>query len=170
MAESSWQPMMSAAQRRRQRRLRSWWRHEQQSIAAALATSQHHSALQGQKKARAGEGDFELNFAAKILTIPLLRRQAPCTIQWTWMMCLPPGAPGQTVCSTCLDRRSECSAAPWSRLSTACRVADFRCSRAADGGPAGGSAQATGHRGSRAGDRSAQDHFPRRHPAARSSP
>ena len=27
MAESSWQPMMSAAQRRRQRRLRSWWRH-----------------------------------------------------------------------------------------------------------------------------------------------
>ena len=45
MAESSWQPVMSAAQRRRQRRLRSWWRHEQQSIAAALATSQHHSAL-----------------------------------------------------------------------------------------------------------------------------
>ena len=66
MAESSWQPMMSAAQRRRQRRLRSWWRHEQQSIAAALATSQHHPALRGQKKARAGEGDFELNFAAKI--------------------------------------------------------------------------------------------------------
>ena len=56
MAESSWQPMMSAAQRRRQRRLRSWWRHEQQSIAAALATSQHHSALRGQKKARAGGG------------------------------------------------------------------------------------------------------------------
>ena len=33
-----------------------------------------------------------------------------------------------------------------------------------------GSAQATRHRDSRAGDRSAQDHFPRRHPAARSSP
>ena len=62
--------MMSAAQRRRQRRLRSWWRHEQQSIAAALATSQHHSALRGQKKARAGEGDFELNFAAKIRRHP----------------------------------------------------------------------------------------------------
>ena len=70
MAESSWQPMMSAAQRRRQRRLRSWWRHEQQSIAAALATSEHHSALRGQKKARAGEGDFELNFAAKIRRHP----------------------------------------------------------------------------------------------------
>ena len=62
--------MMSAAQRRRQRRLRSWWRHEQQSIAAALATSQHHSALRGQKKARAGEGDFEMNFAAKIRRHP----------------------------------------------------------------------------------------------------
>ena len=63
-------PLVSAAQRRRQRRLRSWWRHEQQSIAAALATSQHHSALRGQKKARAGEGDFELNFAAKIRRHP----------------------------------------------------------------------------------------------------
>ena len=70
MDESSWQPMVSAAQRRRQRRLRSWWRHEQQSIAAALATSQHHSALRGQKMARAGEGDFELNFAAKIRRHP----------------------------------------------------------------------------------------------------
>ena len=65
--------MMSAAQRRRQRRLRSWWRHEQQSIAAALATSQHHSALRGQKKGRAGEGDFELNFAAKIRRHPPLQ-------------------------------------------------------------------------------------------------
>ena len=62
--------MVSAAQRRRQRRLRSWWRHEQQSIAAALATSQHHSALRGQKMARAGEGDLELNFAAKIRRHP----------------------------------------------------------------------------------------------------
>ena len=62
MDESSWQPMVSAAQRRR--------RHEQQSIAAALATSQHHSALRGQKMARAGEGDFELNFAAKIRRHP----------------------------------------------------------------------------------------------------
>ena len=61
---------MSAAQRRRQRRLRAAWRHEKQSIAAALATSQHHSALGGQKKARAGEGDFELNFAAKIRRHP----------------------------------------------------------------------------------------------------
>ena len=47
-----------------------WWRHEQQSIAAALATSHHHSAQRGQKKARAGEGDFELNFAAKIRRHP----------------------------------------------------------------------------------------------------
>ena len=48
------------------RRLRSWWCHEQLSIAAALTASQHHSALRGQTKARAGEGDFELNFTAKI--------------------------------------------------------------------------------------------------------
>ena len=69
IAEFCWQPAMSAAHRRRQRRLRSWWRHEQQSIAAALATSQHHLALRGQK-ARAGEGDFELNFSAKIWRHP----------------------------------------------------------------------------------------------------
>ena len=77
---------MGAAQRRRQRRLRSWWRHEQQSIAAALAASLHHSALRGQKKARAGEG-----------------------------------APGQTVCSTCLDRRSGFTGTPWSSLPTVCQ-------------------------------------------------
>ena len=50
----SWQPVTGAAQRRQQRRQRSWWRHEQQSIAAALATVTHHSALRGQKTARAG--------------------------------------------------------------------------------------------------------------------
>ena len=71
MAESSWQPVMSAAQRRRQRRLRSWWRHEEQSIAAALATSKHHSALRGQKKARAGEGDFEMHYTSPFRRHPL---------------------------------------------------------------------------------------------------
>ena len=70
MAESSWQPVMSAAQRRRQRRLRSWWRHEQQSIAAALATLQHHSAPWGTEDGHGEEGDFELNFAAKIRRHP----------------------------------------------------------------------------------------------------
>ena len=48
-------------------------RHEQQSIAAALATSHHHSALREQKKARAGEGDFELHFTAKIRRHPPLQ-------------------------------------------------------------------------------------------------
>ena len=56
--DPSGQPL-SAVQRRKQRRLRSWWRHEQQLIAAALATSLHHSALRGQKKARAGEEESE---------------------------------------------------------------------------------------------------------------
>ena len=65
----SGQPM-SATQRRKQRRLRSWWRHEQQSIAAALATFTHHSALQGQKKARAGEKDHEMHFTATFRAHP----------------------------------------------------------------------------------------------------
>ena len=61
MAESRCWPMevdgVSTAKRRRQRRLRSWWRHEQQTVVAAVvATFQHHSAPQGLKKARNGEG------------------------------------------------------------------------------------------------------------------
>ena len=63
------QPVTGAAQRRKQRRLRSWWRHEQQSIAAALATSLHHSS-RGQKKARAGEEDSELNYTAAVRKTP----------------------------------------------------------------------------------------------------
>ena len=62
--DPSEQPVTGAAQRRKQRRLRSWWRHEQQLIAAALATSLHHSS-RGQRKARAGEGESELNHTAK---------------------------------------------------------------------------------------------------------
>ena len=62
---------MSAAQRRKQRRLRSWWRHEQQSIAAALATYSHHSALRGQKTARAGEEERETKYTAAFrATVP----------------------------------------------------------------------------------------------------
>ena len=70
--DPSWQPVLSAAQRRKQRRLRSWWRHEQQSIAAALATYFHHSALRGQKTARArggGEVD-EMKYTAKFRKTP----------------------------------------------------------------------------------------------------
>ena len=70
--DPSWQPVLSAAQRRKQRRLRSWWRHEQQSIAAALATYSHHSALRGQKTARArggGEVD-EMKYTAKFRKTP----------------------------------------------------------------------------------------------------
>ena len=68
--DPSWQPVLSAAQRRKQRRLRSWWRHEQQSIAAALATFTHHSALRGQKTARAGEEESETKYTAKFRTNP----------------------------------------------------------------------------------------------------
>ena len=68
--DPSWQPVMSAAQRRKQRRLRSLWRHEQQSIAAALATYSHHSAIRGQKTARAGEEDNEMHFTATFRANP----------------------------------------------------------------------------------------------------
>ena len=41
------------------------------------------------------------------------------------MMCLSLGAPGQTVCSTCLDRRSGFSGTPWSRLTIQCRSSRY---------------------------------------------
>ena len=61
---------MGAAQRRRERRLRSWYRHEQQTARMALATFTHHSALRGQKMARAGEEDNEVPFTATIRANP----------------------------------------------------------------------------------------------------
>ena len=66
LMDPSEQPVTGAAQRRKQRRLRSWWR---QSIAAALATFQHHSS-RGQRKARAGEEESELNYTAAVRTTP----------------------------------------------------------------------------------------------------
>ena len=41
--------------------------------------------------ARAGEGVSRCTTRPRSGRIPLQRRQAPCTIQWTWMTCLPPG-------------------------------------------------------------------------------
>ena len=49
--------------------------------------------------------------------ILLPRRQALSTFLWTSKMCLPP-APGQTVCLTCLVRRSGFCGALWSNLLT----------------------------------------------------
>ena len=70
MAETSWRPVMGAAQRRRERRLRSWYRHEQQTVRMALATYSHHSALRGQKTARAGEEVNEVHFTATFRANP----------------------------------------------------------------------------------------------------
>ena len=120
MAESSWQPVMSAAQLRRQRRLRSWWRHEQQSIAAALATFQHHSALRGQKMARAGEEESELRYTAKVRKTPLPSRcSSACTKK-------SPAGCGLPAWQSRRGRRSGSSGAPWSR--TCSHGADPRCS------------------------------------------
>ena len=61
---------MGAAQRRRERRLRSWYRHEKQTVRMALATYSHHTALWGQKTARAGEEDNEMHFTATFRANP----------------------------------------------------------------------------------------------------
>ena len=66
------------------------------------------------------------------------------------MMCLPPGAPGQTVCSgAAAHRGADC------RLRAGGPAA--RCSCAADGGQVGGCAEDRRPLRPRAGDRSAQD-------------
>ena len=71
MAETSWRPVLGAAQRRRERRLRSWYRHEQQTVRMALATFTHHSALRGQKTARAREEERETKYTAAFrATVP----------------------------------------------------------------------------------------------------
>ena len=117
--DPSWQPVLSAAQRRKQRRLRSWWRHEQQSIAAALATFTLTTQPYGDRR-RPGPGRRRARRSTRLSSGRLLlpRRQAHSTLPWTWMTCLPPVAPDQTVCMTCLVHRSGYSGAPCSRSST----------------------------------------------------
>ena len=61
--------------------------------------------------ARAREGDLEMHHTATF------RTHLPCTIQWTWMTCLPPGAHGLTG-SRRSGRRSGSSGAPWNRSSS----------------------------------------------------
>ena len=67
MAESSWQPMMSAAQRRRQRRLRSWWRHEQQSIAAAPGHVTTPLSPTGTEEGQGRRGGFRVELCGEDL-------------------------------------------------------------------------------------------------------
>ena len=69
------QPVVGAAQRRRQRRLRSWLRHERMTVAMALAEASHHTGPRGQKNARAGEEESEMNYTATV------RAQFPPTPQ-----------------------------------------------------------------------------------------
>ena len=126
------QPRTGAAQRRRQRRLRSWWRHEQQSIAAALATSLHHS-LRGQRKARAGEEESETKCTAKFRTTPP-HQPVPFSLYDDGggrPVAEPPG-PQERIQRRTVEQPAEL--APMVRRSCA-----------ANGGPAGGSAQAFRH-------------------------
>ena len=154
MMDPSWQPVLSAAQRRKQRRLRSWWRHEQQSIAAALATYSHHSALRGQKTARAGEEDHEMHFTATFRANP--PPQAAGTQYF---------AGGQAAgAGSAAHRGAERRTCAWGTGS--------RCSCAADGGPGCGSRQVLRLTACccRAGYRSAHDHSRGPHPAASAAP
>ena len=160
---------LSAAQRRKQRRLRSWWRHEQQSIAAALATSVHHCALRGQKRARAREEESELHFTAMIRKTP------------------PPQAAGTVYYPMDVDDVLAARGSRPDRLLDASgpqeRAQRRTVEQIDDAVPVVPllhtfvpqmvdqlSPQAIRHRGTRAGDRSAQDHPPRRHPTARGAP
>ena len=159
--DPSEQPRTGAGQRRKHRRLRSWWRHEQQSIAAALATSLHHSS-RGQRKARAGEEESELNYTATV-------RKTPPS-QPVFFSLKSPADGGLPAWQSRRGRRSGSSGAPWSSLPKLLPGADPRRSCTADCGPAGGSSQALRHHGACAGDRRAQEHFHRCHPAARCAP
>ena len=93
-----------SAKRRRERQLRAFHRHEVLSVKLALATALHHSAQRVEVPREMEE--YATYVGPRAQKTPL----RGC---------------GQTVCSTCLDRRNGCSGAPWSRLSTTCRWSRF---------------------------------------------
>ena len=66
----------TAAARRRQRRLRSWLRHERMTVAMLLAERDHHTAPWGQKQARSGGVEREVNHEPRLLDPPLLQEAA----------------------------------------------------------------------------------------------
>ena len=151
----SWQPSSGAAQRRRGRRLRAACRHEQQSIAQALAaftpplsppgTEEGQGRGGGERGAPHGRGPEDSSSPAGALQ-PVRGRarrgRRPASLAE------PPG-PQERIQGRTVEQ-------------LACRNcshgADPRRSRAADSGPAVGSAQALRQHGARAGDRRAQDH------------
>ena len=66
----------TAAARRRQRRLRSWLRHEWMTVAMLLAERDHHTAPRGQKQARSGGVEHEVNYEPRLLDPPLSQEAA----------------------------------------------------------------------------------------------
>ena len=66
----------TAAARRRQRRLRSWLRHERMTVAMLLAERDHHTAPRGQKQARSGGVEHEVNYEPRLLDPPLPQEAA----------------------------------------------------------------------------------------------
>ena len=106
------QPSSGAAQRRRQRRLRSMLRHERMSVAMALAEMLHHSS-QGQRMARAGEEESELNYTAAVR-----RRLLPSRCSSACTKKSPAG--GGPRLSLSLGRKCGSSGTPWSTSLTWC--------------------------------------------------
>ena len=60
-----------AARRRRERRLRQFLRHERLSVAMALAEFTHHTAPRGERMARAGGVEHEVNDEPRLQNPPL---------------------------------------------------------------------------------------------------
>ena len=94
----SGQPSKSDAQRRRERRLRSLLRHECMTVAMALAESTHHSS-RGQRIARAGVWEREMNYTATIRDPPHPSRSSSASLQKS------PAIPGQTGLLLCRGQR-----------------------------------------------------------------
>ena len=77
----------------RQSRLRQFLHHERWSVAMALAESQHHT-LRGQRFQGPGRGRSRDALHGHVPDASSSPGGRPCSIQWTWLTCLPPGDPG----------------------------------------------------------------------------
>ena len=126
--------------RRRQRRLRAWARHERLSIAMALATVEHHSYGPTANAAPRGQ------------TTGTSAREGEVREQYYGVRAQKRPLPGMRPAPLLEERHTV-----EQRIEHTPLRADPRRSCAAEDGTAGGFLQEFGHRGARAGHRSAQD-------------
>ena len=98
-----------AAWRRRQRRLEAHRRHEQLTLQMLLATNQHHTAPRGQKQARSGWGEHEMNYTAKTPPSPLPHHHPTHPSRSSSALRKSPVGAGQHLCLRLLAGKSGCS-------------------------------------------------------------